>query len=298
MIARRPAVEPTVRDTGLAAVGYGGGALCLTLVYLGMRSVMDVGGMCAHGGPYVSAQPCPEGAPLALMLGIFGLFLFGGLATVAGLRIGGAWAGAPILGWGALFGSLGWNFLDYGVFNLHPGEGIAWGWLICGVVFWLMAAPALVFFALGFRDEARSAAAGDGVVLPMPSRRPKPPIGQVDPAGFGAASYGSRGGARGGSRNQARPAGSPPLEAPAWVGTRTAAVLAELGDSPPPGGPAVVASTPSVTDGGLRPAGPEDATAMLDRLERLAALRDRGMITARDFETAKTAIMAELEAKK
>jgi hypothetical protein len=37
--------------TGLSA--------CITLVFLGMRAVMDIGGACADGGPYVSANPCP-----------------------------------------------------------------------------------------------------------------------------------------------------------------------------------------------------------------------------------------------
>ena len=37
-------------------------ALTLTWAFLSMRTVMDVGGSCADGGPYVSAQPCPGGA--------------------------------------------------------------------------------------------------------------------------------------------------------------------------------------------------------------------------------------------
>ena len=42
--------------------------------------------------------------------------------------------------WGLLFGSLGWNFLEYGAF---AGE-LVWGWIICGVVFELMALPVLL----------------------------------------------------------------------------------------------------------------------------------------------------------
>ena len=46
------------------------GAACgLTWLYLGMRRVMEVGGACADGGPYVSAQPCPEGVPFLIIGG-------------------------------------------------------------------------------------------------------------------------------------------------------------------------------------------------------------------------------------
>ena len=84
--------DPLVSDVAKASVGIGGLALCITLVFLGMRAVMDVGGACADGGPYVSAQSCPDGSTPALLLGIFGLFLFGGIGAVYGSRLGGIWA--------------------------------------------------------------------------------------------------------------------------------------------------------------------------------------------------------------
>ena len=40
--------------------------------------------------------------------------------------------------WGVLFGSLGWNFLEFA----FKGADIVWGWLVCGVLFWPMALPA------------------------------------------------------------------------------------------------------------------------------------------------------------
>ena len=64
--------DPRLTDVLLLCVGVGGLLLCITLVFLGMRTVMDVGGACADGGPYVSAQPCPDGATPALFLGGFG----------------------------------------------------------------------------------------------------------------------------------------------------------------------------------------------------------------------------------
>lgn len=114
----------------------------LTLLYLGMRAVMDIGGACASGGPYVPRVECPEGVPLLMMAGIWG-----GLICV-GLYL---WATSkhkvPTLvafAWPALFLSLGWNFLDYGI-DPPGGGGLVWGWLICAVLFALMGGlPLLV----------------------------------------------------------------------------------------------------------------------------------------------------------
>jgi hypothetical protein len=39
--------------------------------------------------------------------------------------------------WALLFTSLGWNFLEFGL-----TDGIDIGFLVCGVLFWAMAAPA------------------------------------------------------------------------------------------------------------------------------------------------------------
>jgi hypothetical protein len=136
---------PPARATIWLLVATFGLAACLTLVWLGMRAVMDVGGACADGGPYVSAQPCPEGVGLLMMLGIFGLFGFGGLGLWAGAGVGGPWIGLPLLAWPALFLSLGWNFLEYGVAPPEPfGDGPELGWLIPGVIFVLMGGVPLI----------------------------------------------------------------------------------------------------------------------------------------------------------
>lgn len=42
---------------------------------------------------------------------------------------------------------------------------------------------------------------------------------------------------------------------------------------------------------------PETTQGLLDRLERLAALRDRGLLSADDYETAKRAVMHDLEGR-
>lgn len=120
--------------------------LAVAWLYFPMRAVMDVGGSCAEGGPYVIETQCPEGSTLFLMLGaplwfvgaFVGLFVAGTLA-----------APQPIFaGWALLFGALGWNFMDY-AFNADPAGGVVSSWLVCGIVFWLMALPGLVILVGG-----------------------------------------------------------------------------------------------------------------------------------------------------
>jgi len=117
----------------------------ITWMFFAMRSVMDVGGSCADGGPYVSAQPCPDASwllpvafPVLLLTAIFG--------SMAAISVR-----APnllILMWALLFGSLGWNFLEYAV----KGPDLVWGWLVCGVLFWLMAAPAVYLMLVALKN--------------------------------------------------------------------------------------------------------------------------------------------------
>jgi hypothetical protein len=138
---------PLTRIGGLvvsvALVGVG-----LAWTYLGMRAIMDIGGACATGGPYVPVQSCPAGAATLLSVGIPVLLL----ATFAasGLAL---WIKAPtllLLMWFLLFGSLGWNFLEYALAE----EDIVMGWLVPGIMFELMALPALLlWFGSGWLRE-------------------------------------------------------------------------------------------------------------------------------------------------
>ncbi len=111
--------------------------ITLTWTYLGMRAVMDVGGSCAEGGPYVIARPCPDGTwMIAVAIPVMIIAAMAGSAVAISLS-------APNLllpRWAVLFASLGWNFLDFGAFS---GE-LVWGWIVCGVVFELMALPAVL----------------------------------------------------------------------------------------------------------------------------------------------------------
>jgi hypothetical protein len=111
-------------------------AITLTWIFFSMRAVMNVGGSCADGGPYVSSQSCPDGSWL-IAIAIPLMLITAMAGSAAALSIDAPNLLIPM--WGLLFGSLGWNFLEFA----FKGNGIVWGWLVCGVMFWLMAAPAV-----------------------------------------------------------------------------------------------------------------------------------------------------------
>jgi hypothetical protein len=61
--------------------------------------------------------------------------------------------------------------------------------------------------------------------------------------------------------------------------------------------PAGAASTPPAAQSAPATAFAEGTQALLDRLERLGEMRDRGLLQADEYETAKDAVMRELEAR-
>jgi hypothetical protein len=134
-------------------VGVAALAFCITLLWFGMRAVMDLGGACASGGPYVPRVECPDAVIATTPLSIFGAFGAIGLMLWGGAALGGGWLGLVFLAWPALFLSLGWNFLEFGF--SAPDGGWVWSWLVCGVLFVLMGAVPLIAVIGAFR-------AGDG----------------------------------------------------------------------------------------------------------------------------------------
>ena len=137
---------PSTRTVLLYLIGVAGLAFSIALMFIEMRAVLDVGGSCADGGPYVSRQPCPQGTWL-MFLAIFGGFGWGALAFWAGMSIGGRYGAVPFLAWPALFCTLGFNFLQYGVAP-PGGGGVELGFLIPGILFELMGGIPL---ALGLK---------------------------------------------------------------------------------------------------------------------------------------------------
>lgn len=130
-----------LRATVAVSLTLAGVSCGLTLLYLGMRSVMDIGGACASGGPYVPRVECPEGVTVLIMGGIWGGLIFLGFYLWATSK-----HKVPTLvgfAWPALFLSLAWNFLEYGI-DPPFGEGLVWGWLICAVLFAVMGGLPLI----------------------------------------------------------------------------------------------------------------------------------------------------------
>lgn len=192
---QRPSDEqPRLGSILVYLLGMGGLAVTLTVLWLSMRLVLDIGGSCASGGPYVPTVECPDAVVALTPLSIFGLFLFGGLALWGGAQLGGGWAGLVSLAWPALFLSLGWNFLEFGLHppGAEPGE-LAWGWLVCAIVFGVMGGGPL----LGAIWAYRAARAGSitsrptygtqrlamsprgGFELHLADRRPRPSGGDA-----------------------------------------------------------------------------------------------------------------------
>lgn len=127
----------------LVAVGAAGVTACLVSATTGMRDVMVLdGGTCASGGPYVVAHECTSADMRLLMVGILGTLVSAGFGLAGTSMLGGRVVTASLLVWVALFGTLGWNFVDLG---LNPPAGTSdTGWQYTGALFWLMAAGGLI----------------------------------------------------------------------------------------------------------------------------------------------------------
>lgn len=107
--------------------------MCLAWAFLSMRAVAGVGGSCASGGAYEIATPCPDGSwliGLGIPLMLIAMFVGSGV----GMTLGAPALLLPM--WALLFTSLGWNFLEFGF------KDVGIGFIVCGVMFWAMAAPA------------------------------------------------------------------------------------------------------------------------------------------------------------
>ncbi|MDO8847355.1 MAG: hypothetical protein Q7W51_03065 [Coriobacteriia bacterium] len=139
----------------LAAAGV---AASITMLYLGMGTIMETSGaFVASGGPYEIVSPAPDWVWL-IPVSIWTMLIFGGLALFATKR---GWGESPLLyGWMGLFIPLGWNFLRLG---LNPPEFMAstWGWIVSGIVFWIMGLVPVGFVVSRAIDAFKDARAGN-----------------------------------------------------------------------------------------------------------------------------------------
>lgn len=143
----------------------------ITLMIAGSWRMRGVGGMCAGGGPYDIAVACP-GRAVALVAGGMGAVA---VAVLIGIFAGRGF-GPPVHGWfwSLLFGAQGIVFLA-----ASTADGrMSWGWLVCGVVFVLVALPPAWLVPIGWprsvfgrrRLDGRSVArhglpVGDAMIL-------------------------------------------------------------------------------------------------------------------------------------
>lgn len=178
----------SVRATVSVFVALAGVSCCLTLLFLGMRAVMDVGGSCASGGPYVPRVTCPEGIPLVMMGGVWGGFVFVGLYLWSTSK-----HGVPTLvalAWPALFLSLGWNFLDYGI-DPPYGDGLVWGWLLCAALFALMGGLPLLAMLRPIVDQFTKSGHDTPARVLVPTRTRVKELRAAARAGTGSAADGA-----------------------------------------------------------------------------------------------------------
>lgn len=124
-------VRPRALAGWLLSVGAVAGGLAA--FWTVMLALAALGGSCASGGPYAARTACPDSVTLvaipsilAILAGSAGIRRFGG-------RLGPAWGAAVRLVWPAGALLLGATSLWASVRT--PDGGIAWGWVLCGVVF-------------------------------------------------------------------------------------------------------------------------------------------------------------------
>lgn len=233
----------------------------LTILWISMRAVMDIGGMCASGGPFVVAVECPAGVEWLLPLSVFtGL---GGVGLVAwfGGRIGPRFAVVAALAWPALFLSLGWNFLEYGLAS--PG-GWDVSWLLCGVLFMAMGGIPLLVAVRGIRRGGVS-----GRTRTATAQGPGGPTVTIGGVTFRTAPAATTG---------------PTVPGASKQHVDLAQLLRQVQ------GAAVIEAS-GLTVGEATGADSTDDDGMVSQLERLARLKDQGALGELEYLQAKQAVI-------
>ena len=211
--------------------------------------------------------------------GMFGLFGAAGLIMWFGSRIGTAATAVVALGWPLLFVSLGWNFLDYG---LHPTDGEAgpvWGWLIPGILFWVMGLAPVVVAIAAWR-EARAGRPGN--------RMSQQVVNRLLPAdGSAPGSDGSRP-AMPTDPNVRRSDRAASPRRPSRRSTRPPVDRRHLGAGGRP-------DRRPVRSHAVPPDSPRRLDARCEDLERLSRLHATGELTDAEFGRAKAEVLGRAE---
>ncbi|HWF78989.1 MAG TPA: hypothetical protein VN695_00320 [Streptosporangiaceae bacterium] len=178
-------------------IGTGAFAACLRSVLAGVRDVMiNDGGSCGSGGPYVIAHQCSSGDIRLLLVGIVGGLLAtavyaAGTSTVSQPAARGSYGAsrpwtplsAGLIAWVAAFGTLGWNFLSL-VINPPAGQARSAGYLISGIVFLALAVGGLVPLLSRLISDLRP---GNGQPVAVGGVVQRPIVAAVIPPGLGTA---------------------------------------------------------------------------------------------------------------
>jgi hypothetical protein len=179
------------RITGavLIIIGAGAFAACLRSVLAGVRDVMiNDGGSCGNGGPYVTNRPCSTGDIRLLLIGIIGGLIAAAVFAGGTSRISRSAPSAGLVAWVAAFGALGWNFVSL-VINPPAGQGRSVGYLISGIVFLALAvgglAPLLSGIIGDLRQGNQPAVIGSPVQQPIVQAVIPPGLGTAPPITFG-----------------------------------------------------------------------------------------------------------------
>lgn len=110
------------------------------MVIMAALAVINVGGYCAEGGPYVIAQHCPKGSAVVLSVGFPLMFLIGFLYMMAKPL---SWPSTIGWLWPVLFVGMAIAFF-IGASNA-PG-GIGWAAIVTGIIMLVIGlVPVLVF---------------------------------------------------------------------------------------------------------------------------------------------------------
>lgn len=137
------------------------------LIIMAALAVINIGGYCAEGGPYVIARHCPDGSALVLSVGIPLLFLLGFLYAMAKPS---SWPSTFGWLWPVLFVGMAVAFF-IGAANA-PG-GIGWAAIVTGIVMLAIGLAPIVIFTGRSSDSSRAPlrsrfsapAAAQGLVL-------------------------------------------------------------------------------------------------------------------------------------
>ncbi|HEY6318619.1 MAG TPA: SHOCT domain-containing protein [Acidimicrobiia bacterium] len=240
--------RPLAKQVG-SLIGIGGVAFSITLLSQSMRAVEAVGGTCASGGPYAISRPCPNGVAGALPLAIVGGLIFLGLFVVCASDRG---RSVAMLAWSALFLTLAWNFIDYG---LKGGSGGGAGFLIPGVLFVIMGAAPL-FYVVPSMWKAFLGQDPDQSAAPSPFLKYAP----LPSTGAGA------------------PAASSSWPSTSAWGTSSPAVSTAT---------PTITSTPAASTATVAGSSSSGSSDLASELERLASLHRRGELSDTEYEAAK-----------